>query len=117
MENDVTWQEVEAVCDENAKAMEVEKKQQVMDFWQERIADREHPASVRCKGIHYVIGPDVAGMDKRNRGFGGRKFRIEFTDGREGDRVVETTNLWCQGSIPLEYQNELPDNATIEVRR
>jgi len=32
---------------------------------------------------------------------------IKFRDGRS----VTSTNLWCQGTIPLQYRDELPDNA------
>lgn len=57
-------------------------------------------------GQHYVIGPEHD--DGGFRGFGGRKFIIEFNDGR----IVETTNLWHQGTIPDGYWREkMQDNA------
>ena len=40
-------------------------------------------------------------------GFGGRKFRIRFNNGRE----ITTTNLWHNGDIPEKYQPDLKDNA------
>lgn len=40
------------------------------------------------------------------RGFGGRKFKIQFLDNNE---IIETTNLWHQGKVPEEYNRK--DNA------
>ncbi|WDP93379.1 MAG: hypothetical protein HUN04_22710 [Desulfobacter sp.] len=54
-------------------------------------------------GSHYIIRAETDGL----RGFGGRKFIIQFFDGR----IIETNNLWCQGEIPDRFRKRLPDNA------
>jgi hypothetical protein len=64
---------------------------------------------VRINGEHYVIGSENA--PGSFRGFGGRKFVIKFIDGNHKDKIVTTTNLWCQGDIPEELRHILKDNA------
>jgi hypothetical protein len=51
----------------------------------------------------------IAAEDDRGafRGFGGRKFIIEFFDGR----IVETTNLWMVTQFGEAIRKHLPDNA------
>lgn len=53
---------------------------------------------------HYYIEPDTTGG---MQGHGGRRFEIEFFDGR---RVV-SRNLWYQGPIPPKWRERYPDNA------
>lgn len=76
-------------------------------YWLRFVAKKNDKDVVRCNGTHYVIGDE----DSRScfRGFDGKRFKICFFDGR----VVETTNLWCQGDIPEEFREELKDNAVI----
>ena len=74
------------------------------DYWLKRIERRNCETQVVIDGTMYQIGrEDESGF----RGFGGRPFAIEFFDKRK----VVTTNLWCNGKIPDEYRNQLPDNA------
>lgn len=77
----------------------------VTDYWNERVALRDTADSVRINGIQYFI--DKENSKSSFRGFGGRKFIIEFFDGR----VVTTTNLWHNGEIPDTHKSLLPDNA------
>lgn len=72
--------------------------------WSHLVAMKDQPTSVRYKGMYYTIGPEDA---KGFRGFGGQKYIIHFNDGR----IVTTTNLWSQGSIPERFRELLPDNA------
>jgi len=75
-------------------------------FWDEKVAVKDKPFSVRVNGSHFIIGPE----GEKYPGFGGQKFHIKFHDGRE----VITTNLWHQGKIPVSYRfrkTKLPDNA------
>jgi len=45
-------------------------------------------------------------------GFSGRKFLIEFLDGRyKEETIIETTNLWHNGIVPEHFRDELPINA------
>ena len=75
-------------------------------IWIDRIKDKDDPHSVIIDHVAYWIGNE---NDKSYfRGFGGRKFKIQFNDGR----YVESTNLWHNGDILEEFWNELPDNAT-----
>jgi hypothetical protein len=73
------------------------------NYWRKLAALAVDPISVRVNGVHYQIGP----ANEPFPGFGGRRFKISFHDGR----VVETCNLWHQGTIPGEWRSELPDNA------
>lgn len=56
------------------------------------------------KGIAYMIASE---KQRGMRGYGGRRFDIEFFDGRK----VTTTNLWYQGVVPLRWRERFPDNA------
>lgn len=69
-------------------------------FWLKKVGK---PGQVIINGVHYRINNATTPF----RGFGGRKFIIVFHDGRE----VETNSLWCQGKIPTEFRELLPDNA------
>lgn len=73
--------------------------------WDELMEYKEE--SVRIEGGHFMIGEEDG--NRMFRGFGGRKFKIRFFDGRE----VETTNLWHQGTIPEIWRGKgrLEDNA------
>jgi hypothetical protein len=85
-------------------------------FWDQKVAVRDDPASVRIRGHHYHIGPETGGVWRKypgRRGFNGRKFTIRFFDGR----IVTTTNLWGQGRIPESHRERLPDNAEFVEER
>ncbi|WP_275558596.1 hypothetical protein [Streptomyces sp. 5-6(2022)] len=56
-------------------------------------------------GEHYILGEDRPG--DAFKGFGGRRFDIEFFDGRK----VTTRDLWYQGVIPPKWRERYPDNA------
>jgi hypothetical protein len=75
-------------------------------FWEGHAAHASAPESVRVGGEHFHIGPETAGRSAF-LGFGGRRFKISFHDGR----FVETRNLWRQGDIPAYWREKLPDNA------
>lgn len=78
-------------------------------FWQEKVQwitdPRRKDRIVRVKGVHYFAAPESGPM--AFRGHGGSLFKIRFFDGRE----MTSTNLWCQGDIPPEFRELLPDNA------
>jgi hypothetical protein len=77
------------------------------DFWVGHIERKNQPEVVIVHGTHYRIGKEHPNTGNFMRGFSGSRFVIKFNDGR----VVESTNLWCQGTIPGEFRKELPDNA------
>jgi len=54
--------------------------------------------------VYHIAEEGVTGM---SQGFCGRKFVIEFDDGR----VVTTTNLWYRGKVPEAFAAEFPNNA------
>lgn len=65
---------------------------------------------IRCNGTHYTVGTEPAqGRSRDGLGFGGHRWHFRMSDGRE----IITHNLWHQGSIPIEYRDQLPDNATL----
>lgn len=74
------------------------------NFWRRKVDIAHFDSVARINGTHYRI---VNYNENSEGGFGGRHFKIAFDDGR----VVETTNLWCQGEIPEIWKARLPDNA------
>lgn len=59
---------------------------------------------------HWVYNVHDGVKDPRNKshlGFGGRQFKIIWTDGR----VKESNNVWCSGKIPERFWERMPDNA------
>jgi len=76
-------------------------------FWKRLITLRDNSDHVVVNGTHYTIGPEDSSIRRQWRGFHGDRYVIKFRDGR----TVTSTNLWCQGTIPLQYRDELPDNA------
>jgi len=75
-------------------------------YWISVIRESLNGERVIVDGQHYTIVGDGDGAV--GRGFGGRKFVIEFF---EDGRRVETENLWTQGLIPERFREALPDNA------
>lgn len=75
-------------------------------YWQKLIDSRESPNHVVVNSTHYMIGPEDS-TPRRWRGFGGDRYVIQFSDSRR----VTSTNLWCQGTIPAQFREQLPDNA------
>lgn len=72
-------------------------------FWFEKVAVKDDPLVARVDGTHYWIEEN----DTTFKGFGGHDFTIKFDDGRE----VASSNLWCQGHIPPQFKELLPNNA------
>ena len=56
---------------------------------------------------HYMIGGE--GGPAKWKGFGGQKWIIQLADGK----IIETTNLWHQGEIPVHFYDRFPINAKI----
>lgn len=72
-------------------------------YWLERVNNQHSPTQVVINGNMYQIVSE----DSCFKGFDGRRFFIEFFDGRK----VTTTNLWSNGTIPDKYRGRIPDNA------
>jgi len=68
-----------------------------------RIDQADPSERVVVDSEHYLIGGGTDGF----LGFGGRRFDIEFFDGRK----VVTKDLWHQGVIPPKWRERWPDNA------
>lgn len=75
-------------------------------YWLELIDQVFAGGGVRTviDGCHYVAGN---GYGHRDCGMGGRRFDIEYNDGRR----VTCYDLWHQGAIPDRFKDRLPDNA------
>jgi len=75
------------------------------EFWLGWVERRDDSRVARVNHVHYFVEDefDTCGV----RGFDGRRFVIEWNDGRR----ATTTNLWCQGDIPEYFWDRLPDNA------
>lgn len=82
-------------------------------FWNDQLSDRTR--AIVVKGVHYRIGSTP--YPKRGLGFGGSHWKIRMHATNE---IIDTCDLWHQGTIPEEYRQVLPDNAsfqkTIEVQ-
>ena len=74
-------------------------------FWLEKTdyPDDMKNHQVIIDGQHYLFHE----TDSFIKGFGGRRFKIQFFDGR----IIETNNLWFQGEIPDQFRSMLPNNA------
>lgn len=71
------------------------------DFWRERI-EHPKPGAFVADGKHYTIGEDKGGP-KEFRGFAGSEATVIYDDGR----IVHTTNLWYQGSVPPQVREQV----------
>ncbi len=81
-------------------------------FWLKKIAisAEDEARRVIVGGEHFMIRLEETGPFK---GFGGRQFAVLFLDGR----IVETSNLWHQGTVSEQFREMLPDNAVfIQVK-
>jgi hypothetical protein len=90
--------------------VEVERyfKSQSSDAYWDQQVDAEPAKRVVVDGTHYRLGPDRKSGAKDMKGFAGRRWEIEYLDGRPS---VATNDLWYQGKIPEKYRPLLPDNA------
>lgn len=81
-------------------------------FWDEKIRWKleGNKDVVIANHVHYMVRRDGEGIMGGLLGYGGRRWLIKWQDGRE----MVTHNLWCQGPIPEEYWDQLPDNAVLE---
>jgi len=81
------------------------------DYWRQQLADRNRALVIN--GVHYRIGNSngVSGWDFK--GFGGRKFEIQYlaADDQDPPEPFIVDDLWYQGPIPPKYRMQLPDNA------
>jgi hypothetical protein len=68
-------------------------------FW---INQSNRKDQVVIDGLMYWIGKGGGG------GMAGRSFDIQMDDGR----LIETNDLWHQGTIPYHFKERMPDNAT-----
>lgn len=73
------------------------------NFWQEYVSTKNNPYHIVIEGQHYVVGKEeTIGF----KGFNGKTFVIL----KNNKNLIVTTNLWCQGEIPLEFREKLPNN-------
>jgi hypothetical protein len=78
-------------------------------FWKDKIEIKDDPRTVRINGQHFYIGKEDKKGNPEWRGFAGKLFIIKFND----RRIVKTTNLWYNGTIPEKFRKELQDNAEL----
>lgn len=90
------------------------------DFWNEKVNWKEsgdvtedQEKVVRHNGEHYVIATEGF-SNNMYLGHGGRKVRITFHSGPHAGKVIDTNNLWSQGSIEPEFLPLLEDNAEVD---
>jgi hypothetical protein len=81
----------------------------VKQVWDERVANKDSPRIAIIEGeCYYIADEDERGYD---RGSMGRQYKILFTKGANKGLCVYTTNLWCNGKVPVSYKDKLEDNA------
>lgn len=82
---------------------ELETNQVCIDchFWTNVLNSRK---KIVISGKCYHIDPNEKSEYK---GFDGRRFKIQFLDGT----LIETTNLWHNGTVPEHFLGRFPDNA------
>ena len=75
------------------------------DFWGQRC---KSPQELVIDNYCYSIGSEPKPGERRSfLGMGGRRFDIEFFDGRK----VTTHNLWAGGLIPERFRARIPNTA------
>lgn len=81
-------------------------------FWNSQLKDRDNAFVIN--GEHYRTGK---AYPQKGYGFNGEHYRIVTLAGQ----VIDTCDLWHQGTVPQEYKEVLPDNAKfarlIEVKQ
>jgi len=75
-------------------------------FWAGQVARRE--GAVVIGHDHYRIKPDLPERDRGIAGYGGSLHRIRMLATGE---VIETRNLWHQGTVPPKWREQMPDDA------
>jgi len=106
------------ICGEEERLMYVKDRQELLAhhrlcfsccFWVERffrhISDR---TSFIVEGEAYIANP-ASRAPRAHRGHGGRVFRFHTKDGR----IVISSDVWHQGTVPDQFRHLLPDNATL----
>lgn len=78
------------------------------DTWMGEWQDRNDQNVARINGEHYRIGDENA----KFKGMSGNIIAIKFNDGR----VIQTDNLWHQGTIPKQFTAVLFNNAAFVER-
>lgn len=71
-------------------------------FWNDIVNEKDEHLIINGECYYNETIPD--GIYK---GFGGRGFKIKKFDGT----IIQTSNLWHQGTVPEEYKDLLPNNA------
>lgn len=76
-------------------------------FWRQICSEKEEHLII--DGECYCLGTPVLSTKPSSMlGYGGRHFTIRISNGE----VIETNNLWYNGTVPPEFKDQLPDNAT-----
>ena len=78
--------------------------------WLRIVEDKDSGRCFTATGHHYTIAPDESKGREHLAGFGGARFRILFSDGRE----VVSRNIWHTGKVPAHFRERLPDNAVMQ---
>lgn len=78
-------------------------------FWIGKVSMADWALTVRVNHEHYTVHKhDPSALFQ---GYGGRPFRVYFNHGL----VIESRNVWSQGTIPERFWDRLPDNARLVV--
>lgn len=87
-------------------------------FWQQKVewknngdrGPRDRRNVLRKDGRHYTVRAEGIQPEHHFLGHAGRVFRWRWLDEPEGT-VQESNDVMCQGDIPENFRDLLPDNA------
>lgn len=104
--NELYWLEADYgktnFIQQNEAAME---QSFINKYWTDLI-NKDLDNRLVINGVHYTHG-GISKSPEKWRGMSGKRFKIKMLDGT----IVETNDLWHQGTIPEEFREFLPNNA------
>lgn len=74
-----------------------------IQFWKDIIAEKDE--HIVIDGECYYVSPESS--CSIFRGYCGKSFTIRKFTGE----IIHTTNLWCNGTVPDEFKDQLPNEA------
>ena len=106
------------ICGAPERATYVEERRRILlehqicftcSHWKELLPGYLSGKRFISKGGCYTPCADPGGPDDF-KGFGGRKFRFRVFAGPRAGEILETTNMWHQGTVSQWWRDQFPDN-------
>lgn len=78
-------------------------------FWQDIIKEKDEHVVIKGECYYFDKSEPIVDVNKKAFvGFSGRRFKIKMLDTGE---IIETNNLWNNGTVAEKFREQLPDNA------